>query len=252
MINGKKILVVLPAYNAEKTLKQTYDEIPKETVDGVLMVDDRSEDKTVELAKRMGIKTVIHDRNYGYGRNQKTCYSEALRQNADIIVMLHPDYQYTPRLITAMASMIAFDVYDVILGSRIIGGGTLRGGMPRYKYIANRFLTAFENVLLGSKLSEFHTGYRAFSAEVLKNLPLHENSDNFVFDNEILAQIIYFGYRVGEVSCPTRYFTEASSIDFKNGMVYGIGVLRTAIKFRLQKMGLIRSRLFLRDQVPAE
>ena len=252
MINGKKVLVVLPAYNAEKTLKKTYDEIPGETVDDVLMVDDRSGDKTVSLARRMGIRTLSHDRNYGYGRNQKTCYREALRLKADIVVMLHPDYQYTPKLITAMAGMIAFGVYDVVLGSRIIGGGAVRGGMPVYKYISNRFLTAVENILLGSKLSEFHTGYRAFSAEVLKNLPLQANSDNFVFDNEILAQIIYFGYRVGEVSCPTRYFAEASSINFKASMIYGLGVLCTAMRFRLHKMGLIRSCLFFRDRRPLE
>src|SRR4030043_25255 len=198
MLNGKKIIVVLPAYNAEKTLEETYNEIPVDIVDKVLMVDDHSVDNTVALSKRLGIETIVHDQNYGYGRNQKTCYSEALRMKADIVVMVHPDYQYTPKLITAMASMIAFGVYDVVLGSRIIGGGALKGGMPAYKYIANRFLTAIENLLLGSKLSEFHTGYRAFSRRVLETLPLHLNSDGFVFDNEMLAQIIFFGYRIGE------------------------------------------------------
>ena len=244
MLNEKKILVVLPAYNAESTLEQTYREIPLDIVDEVLMVDDYSADSTVPLAKRLGIKTFLHDRNYGYGRNQKTCYQEALRHNADIIVMVHPDYQNTPKLITAMASMIAFDVYDVVLGSRIIGGGALKGGMPVYKYIANRFLTLVENLLLGSKLSEFHTGYRAFSKKVLENLPLQANSDNFVFDNEMLAQIIYFGYRVGEVSCPTSYSKEASSIGLMDSIIYGLGVLSAAIKFRLHKSGLVDIRIF--------
>ena len=248
MINGKKILVIMPAYNAEKTLKQTYHDIPTAIVDDVLLVDDFSADKTVALAKALGIRTFVHDRNYGYGRNQKTCYREALKLGADIIIMVHPDYQYTPKLITAMASMIAYDVYDVVLGSRIIGGDALKAGMPAYKYMANRFLTAVENILLGSKLSEFHTGYRAYSCSVLQQLPLYRNSDDFVFDNEILAQIIYFGYRIGEVSCPTRYFEEASSIDFKNSVIYGLGVLFTALKFRLQKLGVIRSRLFQKSR----
>ena len=244
MLNGKKILVVLPAYNAEKTLEMTYKEIPSDVVDKVLLVDDYSADNTVSLAKKLGIETFLHDKNYGYGRNQKTCYREALRHEADIVVMVHPDYQYTPKLITAMASMIAFDVYDVVLGSRIIGGKARSGGMPVYKYIANRFLTAVENLMLGSKLSEFHTGYRAFSREVLENLPLHLNSDDFVFDNEMLAQIVYFGYRIGEVSCPTRYFEEASSISLRKGVIYGLGVLRTAITCRLHKLGIVHSRLF--------
>jgi len=244
MINGKKLFVVLPAYNAERTLGQTYEEIPLDIVDGVLLVDDGSGDSTVSLARKLGIECIVHEKNLGYGRNQKTCYQEALRRGADIIVMLHPDYQYTPKLITAMASMIAFDVYDVVLGSRIIGGRSLKGGMPAYKYIANRFLTAFENFLLGSKLSEFHTGYRAFSREVLENLPLHKNSDNFVFDNEMLAQIVYFGYRIGEVSCPTKYFKEASSIDFRNSIIYGMGVIFTSIKFRLCKLGVSGFKIF--------
>ncbi|MBW1802865.1 MAG: glycosyltransferase family 2 protein, partial [Deltaproteobacteria bacterium] len=214
MINGKKIIVVLPAYNAEKTLRQTYGDIPRDIVDNVLLVDDGSIDNTIALAKKMGIETIAHDKNYGYGRNQKTCYMEALRRHADIVIMVHPDYQYTPKLITAMTSMIAFGVYDVVLGSRIIGGKALCSGMPLYKYAANRFLTAYENLVLGSKLSEFHTGYRAFKREVLEALPLNENSDDFVFDNEMLVQIIHFGYRIGEVSCPTRYFDDASSINF--------------------------------------
>ena len=244
MINGKKILVVLPSYNAEKTLEQTYKEIPLSIVDDVLLVDDYSADRTVSLAKKLGIRTFIHNRNFGYGRNQKTCYKEALRLKADIVTMLHPDYQYTPKLIMAMTSMIAFDVYDVVLGSRIIGGGALKGGMPVYKYISNRLLTAAGNLLMGTKLSEFRTGYRAFSRDVLESLPWHKNSDNFVFDNQILAQIIYNRFRVGEVSCPTKYFEEASSICFKDSVVYGLGVMSTAFKFRLQKMGWMNSRLF--------
>jgi glycosyltransferase involved in cell wall biosynthesis len=250
LINNKKTLVVLPAYNAEKTLERTWREIPGDLVDDVLLVDDSSADRTASLAKELGIRTFLHDRNYGYGRNQKTCYREALKLQADIVIMLHPDYQYTPRLITAMASMIAFDVYDVVLGSRIIGGGALKGGMPPYKYIANRFLTALQNLLLGSKLSEFHTGYRAFSRQVLLSLPLYANSDGFVFDNEMLAQILYFGYRVGEVSCPTLYFEEASSINFKNSVVYGLGVLGTSLKFRMHAMGWIRSGLFEKSETP--
>ena len=244
MLNGKKIVVVLPAYNAEKTLEQTYGEIPLDIVDEVLMVDDHSGDDTVSLAERLGIKTILHDRNYGYGRNQKTCYGEALKYNADIVVMVHPDYQYTPKLISAMASMIAFGVYDTVLGSRIIGGRALKGGMPLYKYIANRFLTAFENVMIGSKLSEFHTGYRAFSREVLENLPLANNSDDFVFDNEMLVQIIYFGYRIGEISCPTRYFEGASSISFRKAVRYGVGVIVTSLKLLLHRMGLRKDLLF--------
>jgi len=244
MLNNKKIIVVLPAYNAVETLEQTHREIPVDIVDKVLLVDDHSADETVALAKKLGIETFLHDRNYGYGRNQKTCYTEALRYGADIVVMVHPDYQYTPRLITAMASMIAYGVYDVVLGSRIIGGGALKGGMPPYKYVANRFLTALQNFLLGSKLSEFHTGYRAFRKEVLQAIRFLENSDNFVFDNEMLAQIIYFGYRVGEISCPTKYFQEASSINLWNSAVYGLGVIKTSLKFRCQKWGLGDFRIF--------
>jgi glycosyltransferase involved in cell wall biosynthesis len=238
MLNGKKIIVVLPAYNAEKTLLQTFTEIPMEIVDKVLIVDDHSIDNTVTLAKKLGIVTIIHDRNYGYGRNQKTCYTEALRQGADIVVMVHPDYQYTPKLITAMASMIAYDVYDAVLGSRIIGGKALSGGMPLYKYYANRLLTSFQNILMGSKLSEFHSGYRAFSRKVLETLPLNANSDDFVFDNEMLAQIIFFGFRIGELSCPTSYFEEASSINFPRSVKYGLGVVSTTLKFFLSKQGI--------------
>jgi glycosyltransferase involved in cell wall biosynthesis len=244
MLNGKKIIVVLPAYNAEKTLLQTFNEIPMEIVDRVLMVDDHSIDNTVALAKKLGIETIIHDRNYGYGRNQKTCYAEALRQGADIVVMVHPDYQYTPKLITAMASMIAYDVYDAVLGSRIIGGKALSGGMPLYKYFANRLLTSFENILLGSKLSEFHTGYRAFSRKVLETLPLNANSDDFVFDNEMLAQIIFFGFPIGELSCPTRYFDEASSINFTRSVKYGLGVVLTSLKYLLAKKGIRLDPIF--------
>ena len=240
--------MVLPAYNAEKTLEYTYQEIPLNIVDDVLLVDDSSADRTVSLARKLGIRTFIHDQNYGYGRNQKTCYREALKLNTDIVIMVHPDYQYTPKLITAMASMIAFDVYDVVLGSRIVGGGALKGGMPIYKYISNRFLTAIENLLLGSKLSEFHTGYRAFSREVLEYLPIQNNSDDFVFDNEMLAQIIWFGYRVGELSCPTKYFKEGSSINLLDSIRYGMGVLWTSIKFRLQKWNLCNFAIFRKGE----
>jgi glycosyltransferase involved in cell wall biosynthesis len=244
MLNGKRIFVVLPAYNAEKTLEQTYREIPLDIVDGVLLVDDGSADRTVSLAKRLGIDTILHDENYGYGRNQKTCYKEALRRKADIIIMVHPDYQYTPKLITAMASMIAYGIYDVVLGSRIIGGKALKGRMPLYKYIANRFLTAFENLILGSKLSEFHTGYRGFSREVLENLPLEKNSDSFVFDNEMLVQVIYFGYKIGEISCPTRYFEGASSVGFGRSVKYGVGVVITTLKYLLHRLRIIKNPLF--------
>jgi glycosyltransferase involved in cell wall biosynthesis len=244
LLNGKKIIVVMPAYNAAGTLRQTYGEIPRDTVDEVLLVDDFSSDNTRELAKELGLPTFLHERNFGYGRNQKTCYHEALKRGADIIIMLHPDYQYSPRLTTAMASMIAYGEYDVVLGSRILGVGALTGGMPLYKYIANRILTAIENLLLNYKLSEYHTGFRAFRREVLEALPLEENSDDFVFDNEMLAQIIFFNYRVGEISCPTRYFAEASSISFARSVKYGLGVLATSVKYRLHKMGLIRFRLF--------
>ena len=245
MLNGKKIIVVMPAYNAEKTLEKTYNEIPFEIVDDVILVDDASGDHTSEIAKSMGIRTIIHETNIGYGGNQKTCYKTALALGADIIIMVHPDYQYTPKLIPAMASMIAYSEFDAVLGSRILGIGALQGGMPRYKYVANRFLTLFENLLLGHKLSEYHTGYRAFSREILERLPLDRNSNDFVFDNQMLAQIIWFGYRIGEVSCPTKYFQEASSINFRRSVIYGFGVLRTAVQFRLQKWGLRNSQIFV-------
>jgi len=238
MINGKRIAVVMPAYNAEKTLRATVAEIP-ELVDIRILVDDQSRDNTVPLAKQLGLRVYLHDRNYGYGRNQQTCYREALSAGADVVIMVHPDYQYTPLLITAMASMVAYDVYDVVLASRIIGGRALLGGMPIYKYIANRFLTAFENLFLRIKLSEYHTGYRAFSRKVLTELPLLENSDDFVFDNQMLAQCVHFGFRIGEVSCPTKYFAEASSINFRRSVEYGLGVLATTMQFALQKAGLI-------------
>lgn len=233
----------MPAYNAEKTLESTVKEIP-ELVDIKILVDDRSSDRTVELARRLGLRTFVHDRNYGYGRNQQTCYREALDAGADVIIMVHPDYQYTPLLITAMASMIAYDVYDVVLGSRILGGRARQGGMPGYKYVANRALTAFENLCLRAKLSEYHTGYRAFTRQVLSELPLLENSDDFVFDNQILAQCIYFGFRIGEVSCPTKYFEEASSINFRRSLQYGLGVMATSVQFVLQKSGLLHLRRF--------
>ena len=243
MINGKRIAVVMPAYNAERTLEQTVRELPNE-IDVKILVDDSSTDRTAALAESLGVRTFIHDRNYGYGRNQQTCYREALAAGADVVVMLHPDYQYTPKLVTAMASMIAFGVYDVVLGSRILGGGALRGGMPLYKYIANRFLTAFQNLFLGIKLSEYHTGFRAFTKEVLSALPLLENSDDFVFDNQIIAQITMSGFRIGELSCPTKYFKEASSINFRRSMTYGFGVLATTARFAAHKHGIGRSRLF--------
>jgi len=243
MINGKRIAVVMPAYNAAKTLEKTVLELP-ETVDLKILVDDNGVDDTVRIAEELGLQIYVHEKNYGYGRNQQTCYKEAIAPGADIIVMVHPDYQYTPLLVTAMASMIAHGVYDVVLGSRIIGGGALKGGMPLYKYVANRFLTAFQNAFTGAKLSEYHTGFRAFSKEVLASLPLLENSDDFVFDNEMLAQCIYFGYRIGEVSCPTKYFREASSINFTRSVRYGFGVLATTLKCRLQKLGIARYRLF--------
>jgi glycosyltransferase involved in cell wall biosynthesis len=244
MINGKRIAVVMPAYNAAKTLEKTVCEIP-ETVDIKILVDDKSSDETVRIAEKLGLRVFVHEQNYGYGRNQQTCYREALVAGADIVVMVHPDYQYTPLLVTAMASMIAFGVYDVVLGSRIIGGGALRGGMPIYKYVANRFLTSFQNAFFGAKLSEYHTGFRAFARDVLVNLPLLENSDDFVFDNEMLAQCIYFGYRIGEVSCPTKYFEEASSINFTRSVKYGCRVLSTTLKCWLQKLGIARYRLFM-------
>ena len=238
MINGKRVAVVMPAYNAEKTLERTVQELT-DLVDIRILVDDSSKDQTAELSRRLGINTYIHDTNYGYGRNQQTCYREALAAGADIVVMLHPDYQYTPLLVPAMAGMIASGVYDMVLASRILGGGALKGGMPRYKYISNRLLTAFQNIFLGVKLSEYHTGYRAFSKELLETLPLAENSDDFVFDNQMIAQAVMFGFRIGEISCPTKYFKEASSINFKRSVEYGLGVLGTTLSFVAHKAHLL-------------
>jgi glycosyltransferase involved in cell wall biosynthesis len=242
MIENRTVVVVLPAYNAAKTLERTIAEIPRDVVDTLLLVDDGSSDDTAQLARSLGIRTFVHNCNYGYGRNQKTCYHEALKVGADIAVMLHPDYQYSPRLVRAMAAMIASDQFDVVLGSRILGVGALSGGMPLYKYVSNRFLTAIQNLLQRHKLSEYHTGYRAMSRTVLETLPLLENSDDFLFDNEMLAQAIYFGFRIGEISCPAKYFKEASSINLRRSIVYGFGVLWTALRFRLQRWGLVRCR----------
>ncbi len=244
MINGKKIVVVMPAFQAEKTLKKTYDRIPHNVVDDIILVDDASSDKTVNIAKQLGIRTYIHKKNMGYGANQKTCYKEALKSGAEIVVMLHPDYQYNPRLITALCSLIAEQIYDVTLGSRILGIGARKGGMPLYKYIGNRLLTAIENIIIRQKISEYHTGYRAFSKRVLKTIPIHENSNGFIFDNEILLQAIFFGFRIGEISCPTIYEKGSSSIDFRKSVKYGIGVLITALKYKAAKSGLFKTKLF--------
>jgi len=244
MLNGKKIVVVMPAYNAEKTVEMTYNEIPFDIVDDVVLVDDASRDRTPDVARKLGINTVVHTENMGYGGNQKTCYKTALGLGADIVIMVHPDYQYTPKLIPAMASMIAYGEFDAVLASRILGVGALKGGMPFYKYVSNRFLTLIENLLVGHKLSEYHTGYRAFSREILEHLPLERNSNDFVFDNQMLAQIIWFGYRIGELTCPTKYFEDASSINFRRSVVYGLGVIRTAVQFRLQKWGIKASSIF--------
>jgi len=246
MIHGKKVIVVFPAYNAEKTLERTFREVDRDVVDDVILVDDASKDGTVALAKRLGIVTLVHPRNRGYGGNQKSCYAEALRRGADIVVMVHPDYQYSPRLIGAMASMIASGHYDVVLGSRILGTGALHGGMPKYKFIANRLLTAFQNILIGEKLSEYHTGYRAFTRETLEKLPLDHYDDDFIFDNQMLVSASYFGFRLGEISCPTRYFAEASSINFKRSCVYGLGVLGVSMSCFLARKRILPSRLFPR------
>lgn len=244
MIDGKRVMVVLPAYNAGRTLEKTINEIPMELVDDLLLVDDASGDDTVEVATRLGIPVVVHPENRGYGGNQKTCYSEALSRGADIVTMLHPDYQYSPKLISAMLPLVASGQFDIVLGSRILGEGALAGGMPVYKYVSNRALTAFENIFLGLKLSEYHTGYRTFTREVLSTLPLGECSDDFVFDNQILAQAAMFGFSIGEISCPTKYFAEASSINFRRSVVYGGGVLATSLRFRLHRLGLRRDPLF--------
>lgn len=244
MLENKKIVVVMPAYNAAKTLEKTYNEIPKDIVDAVLLIDDHSKDRTVEIAKRLGIEVFVHKENKGYGANQKTCYKEALKKGADIIVMLHPDYQYPPKLITAMAGLICSGMFDVVLGSRILGGMALKGGMPLYKYVSNRVLTFVGNLFLGQKLSEYHTGYRAFSKDALLSLPLLENSDDFIFDNQIIAQIVYFGYRIGEITAPSKYTKESSSISFKRSVVYGLGVLRTSVEFFLHKLNIVKFSIF--------
>jgi glycosyltransferase involved in cell wall biosynthesis len=244
MIKGKKVVVVMPAYNAEKTLARTYQEIPRDVVDQVIVVDDKSRDRTVAVAQQLGLLTIAHDRNQGYGGNQKTCYATALAQAADIVIMVHPDYQYTPKLITAMASLVAEGLFDCVLGSRILGPGALRGGMPLYKYVSNRLLTLIQNLLLSYKLSEYHTGYRAFSREILENLPLDQNEDGFAFDNQMLAEIIYAGYDIGEITCPTRYFPEASSINLADSIVYGVKVLSISLRYRLNKWGWLASPEF--------
>jgi glycosyltransferase involved in cell wall biosynthesis len=243
MLNGKRIAVVMPAYNAEKTLERTVRELT-DVVDIKILVDDSSRDQTAKLARELGITTFVHEANYGYGRNQQTCYREALAAGADIVVMVHPDYQYTPLLVPAMAGMIASGVYDMVLASRILGGGALRGGMPLYKYISNRLLTAFQNLFLRVKLSEYHTGFRAFSRELLETLPILENSDDFVFDNQMIAQAVMFGFRIGEISCPTKYFEEASSINLKRSIEYGIGVIGTSLSFVAHKLGIMHLARF--------
>ena len=245
MLNGKRIAIVLPAYNAAETLDKTYHEIPMDIVDTVVLVDDASKDQTTQRAEELGISNLIrHEENRGYGANQKSCYAKALELEVDIIIMLHADYQYTPKLIHAMSSMIAYDVYPVVIGSRILGKGALKGGMPIYKYIANRFLTSFQNVLMAQKLSEYHTGYRAFSKEVFQEINIENNSDDFVFDNQMLAQLCFKGYSIGEVSCPTKYDDRSSSINFKRSIIYGLGVMKTAVKYRLAKWRIYTSKIF--------
>ena len=247
MLANQKIVVVMPAYNAARTLESTYRDIPREIVDEVLVVDDASHDTTVEIAEALGLRCFVHERNQGYGGNQKTCYREALKLGADIVVMIHPDYQYPPKLIPSLVGLVASGLYDVAIGSRIVGGKARQGGMPLYKYASNRFLTAVQNLLLRSKLSEFHTGFRAFSRRVLETLPLLENSDDFLFDNQMLAQVIFFGFSIGEISCPARYFAEASSIGFWKSVRYGFGVLTTSLQFLLRKWGLASFPMFFRE-----
>lgn len=243
MLNGKKIIVVMPAYHAEKTLVQTYEDLPHEVVDDVILVDDCSSDRTAEIAESLNITTIVHETNKGYGGNQKTCYAVALDLGADIVVMVHPDYQYEPKLVTAIASIIASGVYDAAIASRILGNKALAGGMPLYKYIANRFLTLFQNILIGEKLSEYHTGFRAFSSDVLNGIPLDRNSNDFIFDNEMLAQIVGNGFRIGEISCPTKYFEDASSINLTRSIRYGLLVIKVSVFYRLHKMGLIKYKI---------
>lgn len=246
MISGKKIIVVLPAYNAEKTLQRTYDEIPRDIVDEIILVDDQSRDKTVEIARRLGISVIVHEKNLGYGGNQKTCYVEALRKGGDIIIMLHPDYQYPPKLVGPMAFLIASGMFDIVLGSRILGGYALKGGMPFYKYVANRLLTAFENVFTGQKLSEYHTGFRAYSKETLTAIPFLNNSNDFIFDNEILVQAFYFKCRIGEISSPCSYNKDSSSISLKRSIVYGLAVLGTTLRYFMAKYRLRQDKIFVR------
>lgn len=243
-LHGQKIVIVMPAYNAEKTLRATYDSMPHDLIHRVIVVDDASSDHTADVARELGLYTIVHDSNKGYGGNQKTCYTAALEEGADIVVMLHPDYQYEPRLIEAMAAMIASGVYDAVLGSRILAQSSLDGGMPLYKFLANRFLTFVQNILIGQKLSEYHTGYRAFSRKVLETLPLEKNSDDFIFDNQMLVQAVYSGFKIGEISCPTKYFPEASSINFSRSVEYGLGVLKCSMQFFLQKRGWADYSLF--------
>lgn len=238
MINNKKIIVIMPAYNAEKTLKQTYEEIYRDFVDEIILVDDFSNDKTLEVAKELGIKTISHDKNMGYGANQKSCYKSALENSADIVIMLHPDYQYTPKLIPAIASMLAFKEYDAVIASRMLGNSALKGGMPLYKFLANKFLTTFENICSGEKLSEYHTGFRGFTRKSLENIPYEKLSNDFLFDNEILALLMFKGFNIGEISCPTKYFKEASSINFVRSCKYGLGVLKVSLEYLLARIGL--------------
>lgn len=252
MINGKKVVVIMPAYNAEKTLEQTYSEIYHDFVDEVILVDDNSVDNTKNVSKELKINTIVHKENRGYGGNQKSCYKAALSFGADIVIMLHPDYQYTPKLIPAMACMIAFEQYDAVVASRMLGNSAKKGGMPLYKYIANKFLTSFQNFFIREKLSEYHTGFRAFSKEVLEKLPLADCSDDFIFDNEILALLFYHGYKIGEISCPTKYFKEASSINFWRSCKYGLGVLAVSLKYFLAKHHIFKSKIFKKDAKPLD
>ncbi len=247
MLNGKKIIVVMPAYNAEKTLEMTYNEIYHDFVDEVILTDDSSDDRTKELAKELNITTILHQSNKGYGANQKSCYIAALKAGADIVIMLHPDYQYTPKLIPAMASMMAFEQYDAVMGSRILTGGALKGGMPFYKWFSNRALTYFQNLILGKSLSEYHTGFRGFTREILEKLPLESCDDDFLFDNQILALIFYHGYKIGEISCPTKYFPEASSINFVRSCKYGLGVILTSFEYLFARLGIYKSKIFKKD-----
>lgn len=247
LFNGKKVVVVMPAYNAAKTIERTHREIDKTLIDEIVLVDDASSDDTSDVARRLGMHVLRHPHNRGYGGNQKTCYTAAIELGADIVVMVHPDYQYTPKLLPAMVSLIGSDLYDCVIGSRILGGQARQSGMPIWKYFANRCLTLAQNIIMGSKLTEFHTGYRAFSRKLLLTLPLEENSDDFVFDNQMLSQAIFFRFRIGEVSCPTKYFAEASSINFRRSCIYGVGCLVTAMQFRLMRMKILRSKYFSAD-----